>query len=388
MNERSLSFVFSRFARYYREHSVIPPKDIPHREFAFMPFSGGMVRHRSFSTLDELMAYIRREVPAHVYYSSAYYERPTLPMEEKGWRGAELVFDIDADHIATSCKELHDKWTCLACGKSGKGAAPKECPSCGSKTLKEQKWICDECLAAAKEETTRLLEVLEWDFGFSSKEIKVYFSGRRGYHIHVDSKAVLQLDGRARAEIADYFTGVGYEIRRWPRLEDGGWNRRLVEALLSIVEDPSQIPDPTLAEEVRKRQEDLIERILAGQSVYVKRSIKKKDVKYLLELAKEKASIHIDTLVTTDTARLIRLPGSLHGGTGLLVCPVENIDTFDPLKESPVLPHSETVTVSVTSSPEVRLRDERFGPFENEVVELPEDVAVFLICSGVAEVVR
>jgi len=29
-------------------------------------------------------------------------------MENKGWIGADLIFDIDADHIETRCKTEHD----------------------------------------------------------------------------------------------------------------------------------------------------------------------------------------------------------------------------------------------------------------------------------------
>ena len=48
----------------------------------------------------ELIDYIKNLIPSHIYYSSAYYEKPdAATMGEKGWCGADLIFDLDADHI-------------------------------------------------------------------------------------------------------------------------------------------------------------------------------------------------------------------------------------------------------------------------------------------------
>jgi len=44
----------------------------------------------------------------------------------------------------------------------------------------------------------------------------------------------------------------------------------------------------------------------------------------------------IDEPVTTDTRRLIRLPRTLHGGSGLVVTPIDrdDLDAFDPLRDA------------------------------------------------------
>ncbi len=49
-------------------------------------------------------------VPSDVYHSCAYYENPDFDMDKKGWIGADLVFDIDADHIPTTCNKIHDEF--------------------------------------------------------------------------------------------------------------------------------------------------------------------------------------------------------------------------------------------------------------------------------------
>jgi DNA primase small subunit len=50
------------------------------------------------------------------------------------------------------------------------------------------------------------------DFGFSENEIHTYFSGHRGYHIHVENEAVKSLDSMARKEIVDYVCGIGLRL--------------------------------------------------------------------------------------------------------------------------------------------------------------------------------
>ena len=46
------------------------------------------------------MDYLRTMAPAHAFFSTAYYDDPAAPtMGAKGWAGADLIFDLDADHM-------------------------------------------------------------------------------------------------------------------------------------------------------------------------------------------------------------------------------------------------------------------------------------------------
>ena len=59
-----------------------------------------MRRHIGFSDRGEMESYILNLIPQHTYYSTAYYEKPYAgTMADKGWSGADLIFDLDADHI-------------------------------------------------------------------------------------------------------------------------------------------------------------------------------------------------------------------------------------------------------------------------------------------------
>ena len=62
--------------------------------------------------------------------------------------------------------------------------------------------------------------MLENDFGFSADELHVFFSGHRGYHVHVEDEAVRSLDAMARKEIVDYVTGLGLAV-----LDKGGFRK-------------------------------------------------------------------------------------------------------------------------------------------------------------------
>ncbi len=94
-----------------------------------------------------------------------------------------------------------------------------------------------------------------------------------------------------------------------------------------------------------------------------------------------------DEPVTTDIKRLIRMPTSLHGGSGMRVQSLEMRDLpgFDPL-----------VDAVVFSSRDVRV-DARFPlampmlgstyQIQKGISTVPEAVAVFLCCRGIAEIV-
>ncbi|MFB0544935.1 MAG: hypothetical protein ACETVN_04420, partial [Asgard group archaeon] len=155
-------FVREKFAEYYKQHSssIPPPTSIESREFGFLLFEGRiMLRHKGFRGVDDLRSSLKTIVPSDVYYSGAYYERPEAEMKGKGWLGADLIFDIDADHIPTPCAKVHDVWVCSNCGAVGRGLSPKKCPACGEQKFNEKTWPCEVCLESAKAEAIKLIDI-------------------------------------------------------------------------------------------------------------------------------------------------------------------------------------------------------------------------------------
>ena len=318
-----------------------------------------MVRHLAFAGSGEATAEILKQTPSSVYCSNARYESPSLPMDEKGWLGAELIFDIDATDIPTTCKRGHDYWYCEKCHSSGKQPRPQRCAKCDGNTV-EFHGTCAECLGAAKDHGRRLVDFLVTDFGVRTEAIKVYFSGNRGYHLQVEDPRFEPLDQAARGEIADYIRGeslplsqsIASTLRRRSTggPEGQGWTRRITRYY----------------SEKREGYEGTLQK-LAVQAVTTQRSL-------------------VDSSVTTDIHRVFRLAGSLHGETGMAKVRVKDIDAFDPLAD-PVVLTSKPVGVKVDWYPKFSLKGSEFGPVRGDTVELPTYAAVQVLTRGLGEVV-
>ena len=413
MNVGSVNFIQRKFRDYYTRNYV--PKSsiskMEQREFGFAMFEGWMQRHKSIKQIDELKEFLQSSAPSDTYYSSAYYESPEAEMDQKGWIGADLIFDIDADHIPTSCDKVHDEWVCGNCGFSGKGVAPEKCPRCDSEKFNVNTWPCEKCLDSAKAETVKLLDMLTQDFGFSENEMHVFYSGHRGYHVSVEREAVKTLDSVARKEIVDYLSSLGldissYNLKRKNRkaassfldaLEyDLGWYKRLSQGIQDFIINAKD--DDFRNIELKKnvinallRNKDSISKSSQNtrkQVLFVK-GVGSDSLEKIAEYVIKLKSAKIDTVVTTDIHRLIRLADTLHGKTGFLKVefPISTLNGFDPFKDAIAFKEG-TATVNVSGAPEFRLGDEMFGPYKNQEVELPTAAAVLLICRNRAEVVN
>ncbi len=364
-----------------------------------------MLRHQRFATLTDLTSFLGENVPSDVYYSCAYYENPDLEMTKKGWLGADLVFDIDADHIPTPCNKIHDEWSCGKCGFSGKGITPDTCPACGAMKFETKTWPCELCLRSAKEETQKLIAMLEEDFGFSSDQIHVFFSGHRGYHIHVENESVRTMDAASRKEIVDYVSGLGLAVidqekneaesdRRDVRFLDFkefGWRRRLRTGMEDFVMKATK--EDLQAIEVRnynllRKKEIIVKKCFEEGRWDCVKGINIETWKRIARHIRNLESAKIDSVVTTDLHRLIRMAGTLHGKTGLLKVefPASEIAGFEPFEEA-VAFKKGTARVFVSSAPEFRLNGTVFGPYKNQTVELQTAAALLLVCKGRAEVV-
>jgi len=397
-----------KFLEYYKDafEESWMPNSFGNREFGALLFKEKtMVRHRGFKRSIELREFLCELIPSDVYFSSAYYENPaSSQMGEKGWLGADLVFDIDADHIPTPCGKIHDRWVCNNCGFSGKGVTPETCPSCEGQKIDAKTWICEECLETTKKETLKLLKFLTDDFGFSAEEIEIFFSGHRGYHVHLESEAVRSLDALARKEIVDYVAGIGlnesfYGVKETgkvfsgPNLSDAGWSGRIAQGVHQVLANSSPMDLEGLG--LRKRAADAVDKnkdaiikSWRGRGPWnIVKGISAESWKRIVQRGIESQSAKIDTVVTTDIHRLIRLNGTLHGKTGLKKTKVSSkrLDDFDPLRKA-VAFEKGTTEVLVHESPEFRIGDTVYAALKEQKVELPVAAALFLLCKGAAEV--
>jgi DNA primase small subunit len=394
------------FLRHYTEcfDESGCPSLFEKREFAALLLRNRiMVRHKKFATFSELKSFLCSLIPSDVYYSSAYYEQPeALEMNAKGWIGGDLIFDIDADHIPTSCDKVHDEWTCGGCGFAGKGITPEKCPACGSEKFEDSTWPCETCLASAKAETIKLLDILMRDFGFSQKEMRVFFSGHRGYHVQIESTAVAGLDVVARKEIVDYVCGLGFDAGSHGldekdlqifKLTNAGWSGRISKATYNFIlnSKPEDYKDIRLkrnvVETITKNKNEILRNWDGSQRWRAIKGVGPETWKRIIEHSGKSQCANVDTVVTTDIHRLIRLAGALHGKTGFkkVEFPVSAIDVFDPFVSAIAFKGGAT-TVFVSDAPQFRLGDKTFGPYKNQEIELPTAAALLLVCRKRAEV--
>jgi len=407
--EASREFVYQKFADYYRDPlTVIDGPIMPaQREFAYLLFKERfMIRHKRFDKISSFRSVLAETVPSDVYHSCAYYENPDFDMEKKGWIGADLVFDIDADHIPTICGKIHDEFRCVKCGFSGRGLTPEVCPACEATKFETRIWACGLCIDSARTEAAKLLDMLENDFGFSQDELHVFFSGHRGYHVHVEDEAVRSLDAMARKEIVDYVTGLGIKLfekeqdrgknKRTKgnekfRLHNFGWSGRLKAGMKNIIAtgkevDFKNIGVKDISSLLEKRETILARCIYDGlwRGVF---GVSDGTWLKLAQYVKDTQSAKIDTVVTTDIHRLIRMNGTLHGKTGLkkVEFPAKDLYDFDPFSGAVAFKKGE-VKVFVSDAPEFMIGGETLGPYRNEIKELSTAAAVMLICKGRAKV--
>jgi len=393
-------FIRDRFAEYYqRPESIKLPSSLERREFAFLLLEGGIMRrHEGFRNAEEVRVALRKLVPAHVYYSTAVYENPEREMDAKGWLGADLFFDIDVDHIPTPCEKKHDTWCCTNCREKGVGAPPENCPKCGEQKFDDATWACEVCLESGKKEAIKLIDILKADFGLSSDEIEVAFSGHRGYHVTIEDPIIQKLDQSARREIVDYVIGVGFEPKAHglerasiPSSGEHGWRGRIAEGIFDFLQNANVGKLRELgfkkksAETIINEKDNLLKNRKNRKELRIQ-GINSQEWEIMLRKVIENRAVKIDTVVTPDIHRLIRLADTLHGKTGLkkVIVPISDIDSFDPLK-SAVAFKGGSIRLLVSEAPEFRLGDDRYGPFKDAEVELSTAAALFLLCKRAAK---
>jgi DNA primase small subunit len=407
-----LEWARGQFRQYYSTEAIALPARFTRREFAAFPFTTAtlMRRHEAFRSAEAFRGFLARDTPRHVYYSSAYYRTPDAPnMAAKEWLGADLIFDLDADHL--------------------RRAERLDFPSQLLRVRERVRDLYDDFLIG--------------DFGVDPEQTHLVFSGGRGYHVHVQDPRFQQLTSPERRELVDYILGTGLEpataiqdglepdlgsvsvedpnaagaadepgpgprrrARRFKRLQPPdapGWRGRITRALNRLLLRWEGVgPEQAQAEleslgvpkkEAKGLVRQLLERgharqILEGQSLDVfPRDVPKDLLETVLRVAAIELQGETDAPVTTDIHRLIRLPGSLHGGTGFRVVPLtrDRLDDFDPFREA-TIPLSEDRAVSVEFQETV---DYPFPPAsvhgtEGEVREIPVGAALFLILRGEA----
>ena len=373
-----------------------------------------MHRPVAFDTRKEFLDFMASRLPLHTYYSTAYYSNPRAPMKDKEWLGADLIFDLDADHM----------------------------PGCDGLSYPEQ-------LELVKKKTRLLLEdFLMDDFGFQEKDMQIVFSGNRGYHIHVRKKEVLSLPSSSRREIVDYITGTGIslssifpfkivEVSRFkdhaktemsflfPPEERGGWSRRAIQLIKYALERWSAMSKDEFVKELIYEQKKktgikgIGEQTAAGLYKELYEEGKWKEImrsenldclsetgmvnqRHFLKIFEQVIGDHginelsldfvgaTDEPVTGDIKRIIRLPTSIHSGSFLVVKPIEleEFQDFEPLKHAfPDVMGDREYQITMDSTPKensVVLKGQEYEL--SKKMKVPGDLVPFFVAKYRAKV--
>ena len=362
-------------------------------------------RHLSYGSGDELQKALTTKAPHSVYHSAAFYAVPVAKqMDAKEWQGAELVFDIDADHLDLPCAKDHDTWRCASeeCNCTGVGTPPAECPDCGKSSFDTRKWLCERCLEEAKRHTIKLHDdFLVGDFGFDPNTMIINYSGHRGYHVRVGDSRVFPLDDNARMEIVNYIMGLGLlpektiisrsGVNVLPGKDMPGWHGKIADAIEYFVRNIERYPGKERWVKALKDQKGQILEGLRRDRPILSRGVKGVGSKSWQDIAARAVELYggeIDKPVTHDVHRVIRLIGSLSGKTGFVVSRVarDELQSFNPFRDAVAFTEG-TLRIVFPPGPTVpvyRIGDDKYGPFTDESVELPTAAAAFALCKGVA----
>jgi DNA primase small subunit len=333
-------FLQRAFANYYSTSPAIKMVSVPtidSREFGAGFEKKIDFRHKSFVSLAEFLGFLARDGPLYVSYSTARYRYPAAkPMGKKECLGSDLAFDLDTNF------------------------SDRPHPTGGHNPI-----ICAHCLNLARDEAARFLdEFLCGDFGFKRSEVSTNFSGSKGFHFHVRTQEVQQLSPDARKQLCDY--AAAYEVAAikddnkgilrekrdgtaqelWgPKSSDGGWGRKMLTQATNFIASAGDdelkkegISSQKIRTQILAARQELLNKLAQGDwdylpGKYVAGGLKDFWIGFV-NRAISRIRVQTDAPVTFDRARLIRVPDTLHGDTGLVAQTRQALDGFEPLKSA------------------------------------------------------
>ncbi len=396
------------FQKYYDTHTLNLPYDPARREFGWGIEGKIDKRHVHVENNSEFNSFLRNQTPLFVSASISEFMNPAIqPMEKKGLLGSDLIYEFDADDLVTRCKEKHDSWKCTSCSAAGKGRV-KKCTTCGKGTVLDE-WVCDECVGATKTQTFDMLKILQDDFGFDEKSLHVNFSGSKGYHVYVRSTSIFTLPKSARVELMDYlsmhdfdtqlagfsFDGKAYRCPRFSK--SSGHAKRLLGELLRLVENGTEdewvLMSGSAPRSIRSYLGDVEKRKQWFQEIhsgYLPALPGKKTEPFwnsVLSALADKLRLSIDRQTSGDVFKLIRVPDTLHGNTGLVAqtVPISTLNAYNPFVDSAAFSSLNERRLLVAHAPKITIGkytlDEVREPTEMVV---PGPLSVYLVGWGAA----
>ncbi len=352
---------------------------VSEHEFGFRLFDGYIRRHLNFKNKRELIASIIKFSPSDIFCSPARYQHPSASMDQKGWIGADLIFDIDGKDLQLDCARIHNMTFCKNC-KLIEKEVHTSCSKCNSSMVQIVELPCQNCIRNLKKEVTKLVEVLHDDFGIENNSINIFFSGNNGFHIHVVDESFFNLSSMKRSSLTQYLLGRGYlvdnlgfridksdNITMLPNkiYYNKGWRARLLSRL------HLQLKNHRIDDKFMRKITQIKETNKIGISGVINNQI-------------QNISVKIDPNVTIDIHRIFRLAGTINSKSGLVKSRVNNLTTFDPFKESCI---REDALVKLDAFVDTKLFFNGTSyKIKTGINNIPEFVAVYIISKGIGDI--
>ncbi len=416
--------------REYYSNADLHLDNIPRREFAFMTWDDRMIRHQAHNDVDSILELALKRAPKAIYASLSHYLDPSYRSPKGSDR--KSIDCQECSHTYTSDKQSAP---CPVCGTQNEKANvnPKDrramdlafdidygdIPGADLRDPKEN-------LGAAARSTLNLANLLVSDLGFDYSDLDITFSGKKGFHIRVKLEGhplfsdSAQQDESVRRALISYVSGNDFSPMDFILVRahaqganswhlkgfESGWGKRFNESVEYLLKAATSghfekileiyspwytdkkrygtkksLPSTKVIEGFRAECYEHGQSIMTGGDI---RQMRDADAKRLLSFALARTILRhgafVDTKVTADKARVLRIPGSLHGGSGLVCCKVPSLEHLKDMSWVLDLQKErlgdEEVDVSIS-----RVANTYYGVYEPGEHKVPKYIAYALLCS-------
>ena len=265
--------------REYYESADLLVEDIHRREISI----DLNVRNIYCNSIDDLRSKIldRQKAPSGIFASTGYY---LDPHDCKDLINYDLVFDLDTDNtFENRFDQIED----------------------------------------SRKITLRMIDTVLKDLGFEKEDMLIEYSGSKGFHVTITDEYYRNLDAVERRQLIDYIQGKGVDkanIIVDGKLRPYGWGRQVGHFINEVILSPdfdSEDLNKYFGKNVVKKISALLEN---PQKVEDLKAGRFREFTGLLPATMrftKELSDYLDRKVTTDRRRVLRVPGSIHGKSGL-----------------------------------------------------------------------
>ena len=418
--------------REYYATADLSIDNVPRREIAFLTWDNRMVRHQAHDDVGSITGLAQKRAPKAIYASLSLYLDPSYrtpkELDKKSISCQECGESYKSDkqeELCPSCGVLNQKTNVNPKDRRGQTLAFDidygDIPGSSDRTPTKN-------LGAAARSTLNLAKILVKDLGFDYSDLDITFSGKKGFHVRVNIggnplfSVKDQTDKSVRKALVNYVSGYefapmdfllvkarAHAANTWHlKGYESGWGYRfnqsieyLIKAAKATTEEFTKVlqlyspwytdkkrygtkktlPSQKVIEGFRKACNENRDSILKGGDI---REMKDSEAKRLLSFALARTRLRhaafVDKVVTDDFARVLRIPGSLHGGSGLVCCKVPTLkhltDMSWVLDLQRELLGDEEVEVSIS-----RVANTYYGVYEPGEHKVSKHIAYALLCS-------